>query len=167
MPAFNELVEKYKKRRHDTVVDAVTTGLSMAESVTADLGLLEDTGILTDTLETVGGVLPFAVIAVTEECKVLLGKKTGSAGAGDAAYRMLKTGAAMGVGAAVIATGIGAVVALPAAVGVRVLMDRYRAKTLTGYRVSMRTKRLKALRDARESRIIVPDITPLIEEPTE
>ena len=56
MPAFNELVEKYKKRRHDTVVDAVTTGLSMAESVTADLGLLEDTGILTDTLETVKNV---------------------------------------------------------------------------------------------------------------
>ena len=80
---------------------------------------------------------------------------------------MLKTGAAMGVGAAVIATGIGAVVALSAAVGVRVLMDRYRAKALTGYRVSMRTKRLKALRDARESRIVVQDVAPLLEQPTE
>ena len=27
MPSFKEMVEKYKKRRHDTVVDAVTTGL--------------------------------------------------------------------------------------------------------------------------------------------
>ena len=57
--------------------------------------------------------------------------------------------------------------ALPAAVGVRVLMDRYRAKDLTGYRVSMRTKRLKALRDARESRIVVQDVAPLLEQPTE
>ena len=139
MPSFKEMVEKYKKRRHDTVVDAVTTGLSLADNVTVDLGLLEDTGVA-------------AVIAVTEQCKVLLGKKTGAAGAGDAAYRMVKTGAAMGVGAAVTAAGAGAVVALPAAVSARVIMDRYRGYALMGHRVSLRTQRLKALNTARLSR---------------
>ena len=148
MPSFKEMVEKYKKRRHDTVVDAVTTGLSLADNVTVDLGLLEDTGVATEIAETVSNVLPFAVIAVTEQCKVLLGKKTGAAGAGDAAYRMVKTGAAMGVGAAVT----GAVVALPAAVSARVIMDRYRGYALMGHRVSLRTQRLKALNTARLSR---------------
>lgn len=153
MPSFKEMVEKYKKRRHDTVVDAVTTGLSLADNVTVDLGLLEDTGVATEIAETVSNVLPFAVIAVTEQCKVLLGKKTGAAGAGDAAYRMVKTGAAMGVGAAVTAAGAGAVVALPAAVSARVIMDRYRGYALMGHRVSLRTQRLKALNTARLSRI--------------
>ena len=152
MPSFKEMVEKYKKRRHDTVVDAVTTGLSLADNVTVDLGLLEDTGVATEIAETVSNVLPFAVIAVTEQCKVLLGKKTGAAGAGDAAYRMVKTGAAMGVGAAVTAAGAGAVGALPAAVSARVIMDRYRGHALMGHRVSLRTQRLKALNTARLSR---------------
>ena len=152
MPSFKEMVEKYKKRRHDTVVDAVTTGLSLADNVTVDLGLLEDTGVATEIAETVSNVLPFAVIAVTEQCKVLLGKKTGAAGAGDAAYRMVKTGAAMGVGAAVTAAGAGAVVALTAAVSARVIMDRYRGYALMGHRVSLRTQRLKALNTARLSR---------------
>ena len=152
MPSFKEMVEKYKKRRHDTVVDAVTTGLSLADNVTVDLGLLEDTGVATEIAETVSNVLPFAVIAVTEQCKVLLGKKTGAAGAGDAAYRMVKTGAAMGVGAAVTAAGAGAVVALPASVSARVIMDRYRGYALMGHRVSLRTQRLKALNTARLSR---------------
>lgn len=152
MPSFKEMVEKYKKRRHDTVVDAMTTGLSLVDNVTVDLGLLEDTGVATEIAETVSNVLPFAVIAVTEQCKVLLGKKTGAAGAGDAAYRMVKTGAAMGVGAAVTAAGAGAVVALPAAVSARVIMDRYRGHALMGHRVSLRTQRLKALNTARLSR---------------
>lgn len=161
MPMFGELVNKYKKRRHDTVVDAVATGLSLADNVSVDLGLLEDTGIVTETLETVSGVLPFAVIAVTEECRVLFGKKTGVAATSDAAYRMIKTGAAMGVGAAVVAAGAGAVAALPAAVGARVLMDRYRGKALTGHRVHLRTQRLRALRAAREQKTDVRDVTAL------
>lgn len=152
MPSFDELVERYKKRRHDTVVDAVTTGLSLADNVTVDLGLLEDTGIAAEIAESVSCVLPFAVIAVTEQCSVLLGKKTGTAGAGDAAYRMIKTGAAMGVGAAVTAAGAGAAVALPAAVSVRVLLDRYRGHALVGHRVSLRTQRLCAISTARFGR---------------
>ena len=163
MPSFKELVERYKKRRHDTVVDAVSAGLSLADNVSVDLGLLEDTGIVTDTLETVSSVLPFSVIAVTEGCRVLMGKKTGVAATSDAAYRMLKTGAAMGAGAAVLAAGGGAVAALPVAVGSRLLLDRYRSKALTGHRVSQRVQRLRALRVAREKNSALPDVT-LIED---
>ena len=144
MPSFKEMVEKYKKRRHDTVVDAVTTGLSLADNVTVDLGLLEDTGVATEIAETVSNVLPFAVIAVTEQCKVLLGKKTGAAGAGDAAYRMVKTGAALGVGGAV-ASAAGFWAAIPVTMGVRALFDRYRSRALTGMRVQGRIARLKEL----------------------
>ena len=163
MPSFRNLVEKYKKRRHDTVVDAVSAGLSLADNVSVDLGLLEDTGIVTETLETVSGVLPFSVIAVTEGCRVLMGKKTGVAATSDAAYRMIKTGAAMGVGAAVLAAGGGAVAALPVAVGSRVLLDRYRSKALTGHRVHLRTQRLRALRAAKAGRQPDPDVA-LIED---
>lgn len=163
MPSFKELVQRYKKRRHDTVVDAVTTGLSMADNVTVDMGLLEDTGVLSDTLETVSNVLPFSVIAVDESFRVLMGKKTGVAATSDAAFRMIKTGAAMGVGAAVAAAGAGAMVALPAAVGSRLLLDRYRGKALTGHRVHLRTQRLRALRAAKAGRQTDPDVA-LIED---
>lgn len=163
MPSFNELVAKYKKRRRDTVVDAVSAGLSLADNVSVDLGLLEDTGIVTEALETVSNVLPFSVIAVTESCRALMGKKTGVAATSDAAYRMLKTGAAMGAGAAVVAAGAGAAVALPVAVGCRVLLDRYRSKALTGHRVSQRAMRLRALRLSREKKNALPDVT-LIQE---
>lgn len=159
LPSFNELVNKYKKRRHDTLVDAVSTGLSLADHVSVDLGLLDDSGVLSETLETVSGVLPFSVIAVTEGCKALLGKKTGVAATSDAAYRMIKTGTAMGVGAAVMAAGVGAVAALPAAVGTRVLLDRYRGKALLGHRVSLRTQRLQALRAAHEAKADMRDVT--------
>ena len=159
MPSFKELVERYKKRRHDTLVDAVSAGLSLADNVSVDLGLLEDTGIVTETLETVSGVLPFSVIAVTEGCRVLMGKKTGVAATSDAAFRVIKTGAAMGVGAAVVAAGAGAMVALPAAVGSRILLDRYRGKALIGHRVYLRTQRLRALRAAHEGKALGPDVT--------
>ena len=159
MPAFKELVNKYKKRRHDTVVDAVTAGLSLADNVSVDLGLLEDTGIVTDALETVSNMLPFSVIAVTEGCQVLMGKKTGVAATSDAAFRMIKTGAAMGVGAAVVAAGAGAVAALPAAIGSRILLDHYRGKALIGHRVHLRTKRLQALRAAHDGQKPLPEVT--------
>lgn len=163
MPAFEELVAKYKKRRHDTVVDAVTAGLSLADNVSVDLGLLEDTGIVTETLETVSNVLPFSVIAVTEGCSVLMGKKTGVAATSDAAFRMIKTGTAMGVGAAVIAAGAGAVAALPAAVGARVLLDRYRSKSLAGHRLHLRTQRLRALRSSRDGEKALPEDVRVVE----
>lgn len=151
MPTYRELVEKYKKRRRTDIVDAVTTGLSLADNVAVDLGVLEDTGLAGEMAETVAGVLPFAVIAVTEQCNVLLGKKTATAGASDATYRMIKTGAAMGAGAAAMAAGAGAMAALPVAVATRLILDKYRNRNLTGYRVSQRSQRLKALIEARKA----------------
>ena len=150
---YQELVDKYKKRRRTDVVDAVTSGLSLADNVAVDLGVLEDTGLASEMAETIAGVLPFAVIAVTEQCNVLLGKKTATAGASDATYRFIKTGAAMGAGAAAMAAGASAVAALPVAVTTRLIFDHYRSKNLTGYRVSQRSQRLKALIRERNARM--------------
>ncbi len=153
MPTYRELVEKYKKRRRTDIVDAVTTGLSLADNVAVDLGVLEDTGLASEMAETVAGVLPFAVIAVTEQCKVLLGKKTAVAGASDTAYRFLKTGAAMGAGAAAMAAGASTVAALPVTVATRLILDHYRSRNLTGYRVHQRSLRLRALHEQRAARV--------------
>ena len=64
----------------------------------------------------------------------------------DSAYRAAKTGAAMGAGALVAGLGAGALPAIPVAIGVRVLMDKYRSQAMTGRRVEQRIKRLRALR---------------------
>ena len=95
LPAYEELLNKYAKRKRDTVMDSVTAGLSYADNVAVDFGLLEESGLI-DSLTIAA---PFAVIAVTEQAKVILGKKTGKAGFSDAVQRMVRTGAAMGVGA--------------------------------------------------------------------
>lgn len=144
MAKYGELVARYKKRRHDTLVDAVTTGLSYADNVATDLGLLQDTGVLGEVLESAGNVLPFAVIAITEECKVIMGKKSQKDAAADTVFRMVKTGAALGVGAAA-AIAAGPVLAIPAAIGTRTLLDKYKSHNLTGMRVAQRTDRLRHL----------------------
>ncbi len=144
MPAYRELVRKYEKRRHDALIDTVTASLSYADNVAVDLGLLDDAGVLGDTLNAVSGALPFAVIAVTEQMKVVMGKKTGRAGVGDALSRMLKTGAAMGVGALAGLAG-GTLAAIPAAVGTRALLDKYKSNSLLCVRLNSRIERLKAL----------------------
>ena len=151
MPTYQELIEKYKKRKHDTLVDAVTVGLSYADNVVVDLGLLEDTGLLTETLETVSNVLPFAIIAVTEQFRVIMGRKSEKAAVTDTAYRAVKTGASLGVGALVTVAG-GPLLAIPAAVATRVVMDRFKSRALTGMRVSRRTRRLSELRRVLEQR---------------
>ena len=144
MKTYEELVKEYKKRQHDTVVDTIATGLTYADEIAVDTGLLEETGLLTELTESVTGFLPFMVISVHEGSKVLLGRKPGKTGLKDGAYRMVKTGAAMGVGAAVSGlTGFWA--AIPVTMGVRALFDRYRSKTLTGRRVQGRIKRLQEL----------------------
>jgi len=109
-----------------------------------DTGILEETGILTELTQSVSGILPFVIISATEGTKVLLGRKPGKTGLKDGAFRMVKSGAAMGVGAAV--TGIaGFWAAIPVTMGVRAMFDRYRSKTLTGRRVQGRIERLKEL----------------------
>ena len=144
MKTYEEIVKEYRKRQHDTVVDTIATGLTYMDEIAVDTGLLEETGILTELSESVTGVLPFVIISIHEGTKVLLGRKPGMTGLKDGAYRMVKTGAAMGVGAAVAgATGFWA--AIPVTMGVRALFDRYRSKTLTGKRVQGRIKRLQEL----------------------
>ena len=144
MKTYEELVKEYKKRQHDTVVDTIATGLTYMDEIAVDTGLLEETGILTELTQSVTGILPFVIISATEGTKVLLGKKPGKTGLKDGAYRMVKSGAAMGVGAAV--TGLtGFWAAIPVTMGVRALFDRYRSKALTGRRVQGRIQRLQEL----------------------
>ena len=82
-------------------------------------------------------------IALVSE-QVVAGKNYLVLCAEDGAYRMVKSGAAMGVGTAVAGlTGFWA--AIPVTMGVRALFDRYRSKTLTGHRVQGRIKRLEEL----------------------
>ncbi len=144
MKTYEEIVKDYKKRQHDTVVDTIATGLTYADEIAVDTGLLQETGILTELTQSVTGILPFVIISATEGTKVLLKKKPGKTGLKDGAFRMVKTGAAMGVGAAV--TGItGFWAAIPVTMGVRALFDRYRSKALTGHRVQSRINRLREL----------------------
>jgi len=152
MAEFAVLVKKYKSRKKDTLIDSVSAGLSYADNVAVSLGLMEDSGIM----EAISTAAPCAVIAVTEEMQVILGKKTGKAGISDGIQRMLKTGAAMGVGA-IAALAAGPMAALPAAVGTRVLMKNYQSKALLSLRVKDRTERLHALRRRQEEKIRLTD----------
>ena len=144
MKTYEELVQEYRRRQHDTVVDTIATGLTYVDEIAVDTGLLEETGILTELTQNVTGFLPFVIISVTEGTKILLGKKPGKTGMKDGAFRMVKSGAAMGVGAAVSGlTGFWA--AIPVTMGVRALFDRYRSKALTGKRIQGRIQRLQEL----------------------
>ncbi len=144
MKTYDEIVKGYKKRQHDTVMDTIATGLTYVDEIALDAGILEETGILTELTESASGLLPFVIISISEGSKVLLGKKPGKTGLKDGTYRMVKTGAALGVGAAVTgAAGFWA--AIPITMGVRALFDLYRSKTMTGYRVQGRINRLREL----------------------
>ena len=144
MKTYEEMVKEYKKRQHDTVVDTLAAGLTYMDEIAVDTGILEETGILTELTESVSGVLPFVIISFSEGTKVLLGRKPGKTGVKDGAYRMVKTGAALGLGTAV-AGAAGFWAAIPVTMGVRALFDRYRSKALTGMRVQGRINRLKEL----------------------
>ena len=144
MKKYEELVMEYRKRQRDTVVDTIAAGLTYMDEIAIDSGILEETGLMTELMENFTGVLPFAIITVSEGSKVLLKKKPGKTGIKDGAYRMIKTGAAITAGATVMnAAGFWA--ALPVTMGVRALFDRYRSKALTGRRVAGRIERLKEL----------------------
>ena len=100
--------------------------------------------VLLEPVPAMTGILPFAIITVSEGSKILLKKKPGKTGLKDGAYRMAKTGAAMGIGAAVMGAA-GFWTAIPATMGIRALFDKYRSKTLTGHRIQGRIDRLKEL----------------------
>ncbi len=144
MKAYQEILKGYKKRQRDTVVDAIATGLTFMDEVVVDSGLLEETGLMTELTSSVCGALPFAIIAVQEGTKVILGLKPANTGVQDSAFRMVKTGAALGVGG-VVAASAGFWAAIPVTMGVRALFDRYKSKALTGMRVQGRISRLQEL----------------------
>ena len=144
MKNYQEMLASYRKRQRNTVVDAIATGLTFMDEIVVESGLLEETGLLAELTESVCGALPFAIIAVQEGSKVILGLKPAANGVQDSAFRMAKTGAALGVGGAV-AAGAGFWAAIPVTMGVRALFDRYRSKALTGARVQGRINRLKEL----------------------
>lgn len=151
MPSYDAMVERYRTRQRAWLVDAIAAGLSYADEVSVDLGLLADTGLLTDILGAVSFGLPFTLIAITEGSKALLGRKTTEAARQDAAWRMLKTGTSMGAGAVLAAAGAGFLPAIPVTVGVRILLERYRGSMLCAYRVQQRIDRLRALREKRQN----------------
>ena len=144
MKTYAEIVKEYRKRQQDTVVDVLATGLNYVDELAVDAGLLEETGLMSELSSTVCAALPFAIIAVTEGSKVLLGRKPAATSVKDGAFRMAKTGAALGVGAAVM-SGAGFWAAIPVTMGVRAMFDRYRSKALTGLRVQGRIDRLREL----------------------
>ncbi len=144
MKKYQEMLASYRKRQRSTVVDAIATGLTYMDEIAVESGLLEETGLLAELTESVCGALPFAIIAVQEGSKVILGLKPAANGVQDGAFRMAKTGAALGVGGAV-AAGAGFWAAIPVTMGVRALFDRYRSKALTGARVQGRISRLHEL----------------------
>lgn len=145
MKTYADMVAEYKKRQRDTVVDTIAAGLTYMDEMVVDAGLLAEADILTELTESACSALPFVLIAVQEGSKVILGRKPGVTGVKDGAYRMAKTGVAMGIGGAV-ATAAGFWAALPVTMGVRALFDRYRSRTLTGHRVQGRIQRLRELR---------------------
>lgn len=144
MKSYQEMLDSYRKRQRNTVVDALATGLTYMDEIAVDAGLLSETGLLEELTGSVCGALPFAIIAVHEGSKVVLGLKPAANGMQDGAFRMVKTGAALGVGTAVAASA-GFWAAIPVTMGVRALFDRYRSKALTGMRVQGRINRLKEL----------------------
>ena len=46
MKTYAEIVQEYKKRQRDTVVDTIAAGLTYMDEIAVDTGLLEETGIL-------------------------------------------------------------------------------------------------------------------------
>ena len=82
MKTYQEMLDAYRKRQRSTVVDALATGLTYMDEIAVDTGLLAETGLLDELTGAVCGALPFAIIAVQEGSKVVLGLKPAANGAG-------------------------------------------------------------------------------------
>lgn len=157
---YQEIFQQYTQRNQSALVDGITTALSHLDEVSVALGLLEESGLLTETLGALSLGLPFAVIAITEQGSVVLGKKTQKAALQDGSFRAVKTGAGLAAGAAttlalggVLTGGLAAIPAIPVAVGTRLLMEKTRGSILTANRVKQRIQRLEAITKARQERM--------------
>lgn len=151
MATYPELVSRYKRRQEAAgLMDSLASGLSLADDLGQELGVLAESPLM----EAVSLGLPLSLIAVSEGGKAITGRKTGTAALQDAGYRLVRTGAAMGVGAAIVSLGGGALPAIPLTAATRLLLDRFRSRRLTLGRVAQRTQRLRALRERRlDSRV--------------
>ena len=58
MKTYAEILEGYRKRQQETVIDTIATGLTYMDELALDAGLLEETGLLTELSESVSGALP-------------------------------------------------------------------------------------------------------------
>lgn len=146
MRSYEQMVSEFRKRKKDTLVDTLAAGVTCVDNLAAETGLLEAAGAASDMMENVCGAAPFVVIAATEGVKMVTHRKPVKTGVRDSVVRMVKSGAAMGVGAAVAAATT-AWAAIPAAMGVRVLCDQHKSRALTSLRVQARCKRLRELND--------------------
>lgn len=146
MAKYSELLERYKKRKNETLVDSVTSTLTCVDEVAVGLGLLDSAQAATEIIDNVFDVVPFVTIAVTEGSKVILKKKKVSSAVKDASYRAVKSGAAMAVGAGVVAAG-GGVLALPASMSVRFFLDKYKFKLLLCNRLEDRITTMNYLNE--------------------
>ena len=144
MKTYEEIVRGYRRRRKDTVVDTVATGISYVDNIAADY-VLPGTETLPAVVSASLNALPFAVIAVVEGTKVLLGRKPARTGTKDAVRRMVKTGVALGIGSAAAGL-VGPWAAAPAAVGMRYALDRKKSRYLGNLRVRSRIARLQEMR---------------------
>lgn len=144
MRTYREILDGYRRRRHETVVDGLTVGLSFTDELMTAAGLLGESELLSAAAGVLCGAAPFAVIALHEGRKVCLGLKPTVSGMQDCVRRMVKTGAAMCLGS-VVTAGAGPLAALQVTVGARVLLDWHKSRLLTDLRVQRRINRLQVL----------------------
>lgn len=106
--------------------------------------LLEDLldGPIEELLETVLPGLPFALIAVGEGRKVLMGRKTFDIAMQDELSRAVKSGAAIGAGA-LVAFLDGGLLSIPASFLTRMGIDRYQ---IMGRSIMNLDRRIESIR---------------------
>ncbi|MBQ9324384.1 MAG: hypothetical protein IJ246_01305 [Clostridia bacterium] len=146
MKTYEEMVREYASRQKDTLVDTITTGLTYADNVAVDSGLLEETGLLPELTSSALTALPFVLIAFVEGSKVILGRKPARTGTKDALRRIVKTGTALGVGA-LVSGAVGIWAAIPASMGSRMIFDKYKSKTMQNVRIASRITRLREMNE--------------------
>ncbi len=148
MATYASLKQKYEKRQRDTLIDTITTGLTYADEIAVDLGLIDGISDTATQLDTLFDALPFVMIIATEGSKVILGKKHPKAATKSAGFRAAKSGAAMAIGASVAALA-GTIAAVPVAIGVRMLFDQYKSRATLGRRLQNRVDTLRFIRQKR------------------
>lgn len=131
----------------DTLSQIIDSGMSdhdLSDAVSAPLEQLSDHGVL-GFVEDVAPFLPFVIIAATEGRYVFMGKKSFEVAVAHALERTWKTGAAMGVGAAVIWLD-GGLLSIPASLLTRIGIERFQITGAVTQKFNIRTVQAKALR---------------------